>query len=1032
MPASHKESAFETRIEHDLIHHCGYTKLDPTGYDTELGLFPEQVMAFIRETQPTALEPIQKYHGAGTDKAVLHDLTKTLENEGSLSVLRHGFKCFGKRLRLAYFQPVHGMNPEAARLYGLNRLTVTRQLHYSDKTPTKSLDVVLSVNGLPVVTAELKNPLTGQTVEHAKTQYRTDRDPKELIFKFKQRSLVHFAVDPHQVYMATQLAGSSTYFLPFNRGHEQGAGNPPPRGDDYSTSYLWQEVWHKDSLLDILGRFMHLYLDEKRIPTATGVEVKRKEVMIFPRYHQLVVVRKLIEDARRNGPGKNYLIQHSAGSGKSNSIAWLAHRLANLHDDKDQKIFHSVIVITDRRVLDQQLQDTVYQFEHKQGVVEKIDKDTKQLVNALVSGTPIIICTIQKFPFIVEALEKLNKDLTDENEKLQLNFSGKRFAVIVDEAHSSTSGETATELKGILNKETIAKKAKEMAEADEDREDLSVNIYRKMAERGQQENLSFFAFTATPKHKTLGIFGVPGPDGKNEPFHLYSMRQAIEEGFILDVLKHYTTYQQYYGLIKKVEHDPHVRRKKGAKELTRFEKLHPDTIYQKIEIMVEHFRQNTRHRIGGKAKAMVVTDSRLGAVRYKQEFEKYIANAGYTDIKALVAFSGSVDDPDIKDKKYTEVGMNNGISEKALPDKFASDEYQILLVAEKYQTGFDQPLLHTMYVDKRLSGVQAVQTLSRLNRTCAGKEDTFVLDFVNTTEEIYKSFKPYYEVTVPGDNPEYNQLITLKSKLDGFRVYAEKDIEDLCRDYFSDTFKDTEHGHQKLYKHTANAVKNFQDLEKEQQDEFKHSLVAFRNLYSYMSQILPFSDVELEKFYTYSRFLLKQLPRRDDEKGEPVDREVSLKYYRIQKISEGSIILKEGETQPIKGPTDTGTGSNDDEKVKLSELIEILNQRFGTNFTQVDQLFIDQVEETAFNDEKLRMAAHANKEADFMAIFDKAVEGLFLDRMDENEKIVSRILNEDEFKSTIVGHLGYRLYTQIRKKTYPNLGAKASPKQPKS
>jgi type I restriction enzyme R subunit len=677
----HTEIKFEDAIEYSLLTTGGYEKAHPSTFDRDRALDPTLLLSFIQQTQPKLWEPIAAYHGVDAEKVVLDDLCRTLDSQGMLNVLRHGFKCFGKRLRVAYFAPASGMNPETKALYQANHLTVTRQLKYSTKNEN-SLDLVLSINGLPIVTAELKNPMSGQTVEHAKWQYQKDRDPKELLFQFKKRALVHFAVDPDLVYMTTRLAGTSTFFLPFNKGDHGGAGNPEnPEG--YRSAYLWEEVLQRDSLLDIFGRFMHLQVEEKKIATAKGIKTQIKETMIFPRYHQLDAVRKMIADARSKGPGHNYLVQHSAGSGKSNSIAWIAHRLASLHNDKDEKVFDSVVVITDRLVLDQQLQDTIYQFEHKQGVVQKIDEDSTQLAEALMQGTPIIITTLQKFPFVTQKVGDLPE---------------RRYAVIIDEAHSSQSGETATEMKGVLAAAGIKEKAKQEAE-EQGLDDAEEAILKTMLKRGHQPNISFFAFTATPKYKTLHVFNEPGPTGA-APFHLYTMRQAIEEGFIMDVLKHYTTYKAYYGLIKSIEDDPQVKKKKAAKALARFMSFHPHNLAQKTEVMVEHFRTHTRHKIGGRAKAMVVTSSRLHAVRYKQCFDKYIADNGYKDIRTLVAFSGTVEDPDIKGKSYTEVGMNEGIKERELPEKFASDDYQVLLVAEKYQTGFDQPLLHTMYVDK--------------------------------------------------------------------------------------------------------------------------------------------------------------------------------------------------------------------------------------------------------------------------------------------------------------------------------------------
>ena len=610
------EATFEAAIEHSLIADGGYTHGDPNNFDRERCLDPTVLIPFIKETQAAEWEYLTNIQKERTEETLLDDLYRALnsEHEGCLMVLRHGFKCFGKLFRVAYFAPASSMNPETKKLYEANRLTVTRQLRYSKKH-NKTLDLVLSLNGIPVATAELKNPMTGQTWRNAVHQYKNDRDQNDLIFRFKKRALVHFAVDPGEVYMTTRLSGGTTRFLPFNMGNGTGAGNPENPGG-YKTAYLWEQVLERDSFMDILARFVHLQVEEKRV----GGKKIRKEAMIFPRYHQLDVVRKMVLDAREAGTGNNYLVQHSAGSGKSNSIAWLAHRLASLHNDCDERVFDSVIVITDRRVLDQQLQSIIYQFEHKQGVVQKIDRDTKQLVLALATGVPIVISTLQKFSFIVEQIQKLHKnndssyDLLDEDGILP----ARNYAVIIDEAHSSQGGESATDLKGTLAASQIRDKAAEYA-AEHNLPDYEEEILRTMAERGHQSNISFFAFTATPKYRTLEVFGKPGADGMPEPFHLYSMRQAIEEGFILDVLKNYTTYKTYYRLIKSIEDDPEVDKKKAARALARFMSLHPHNIAQKTEVIVEHFRTFVCHRIGGRAKAMVVTSSRLHAVRYKQE-----------------------------------------------------------------------------------------------------------------------------------------------------------------------------------------------------------------------------------------------------------------------------------------------------------------------------------------------------------------------------------------------------------------------------
>jgi len=998
MPIDHRERAFEAAIEDCLLTRGGYRKADPESFDRERAIDPTVFIPFVKETQPEIWQALEKLHGTNTEAVILDDLTKALDAPtGSLAVIRHGFKCFGKLIRVAFFAPAHGMNPDTQRLCAANRLTLTRQLCYSTKNEN-CIDLVLSLNGIPLATAELKNPMTGQNFEHAKRQYMTDRDPRERILEFKRRTLVHFAVDPDEAYMTTKLDGTKTAFLPFNRGDGTGAGNPDNPGG-YKTAYLWEQVWQRNSWLDIIARFVHLQVEEK---TVAGKKY-RKETMIFPRYHQLVAVRALEADARRVGAGTNYLIQHSAGSGKSNSIAWLAHRLASLHNDRDERVFASVIVITDRRVLDRQLQDTIYQFDHKQGVVQKIDENSTQLAEALRGGTPIIITTLQKFPFVTEKVG----DLPD-----------RKYAVIVDEAHSSQSGESATELKGVLAAQSIKQKAKEEAEA-QGLADYEEEILKTIARRGRQPNISFFAFTATPKAKTLEVFGQRGVDDKPHPFHLYSMRQAIDEGFILDVLQNYTTYATYYRLVKSIEDDPKVVKSKAAKALARFMSLHPHNIAQKTEVMVEHFRTHTRHKIAGRAKAMVVTSSRLHAVRYKQAFDKYIAENHYTDIKTLVAFSGTVEDPDVKSVSYTEPDMNRDkdgkpIREKELPERFAGPEYSVLIVAEKYQTGYDQPLLHTMYVDKRLDGVQAVQTLSRLNRTCPGKEDTFVLDFVNKAEDILEAFKPYYEQTAVGEQAEPRQLYELQAKLEGEHVFHREEVEAFSRVFFKPKATQTPQDHAAMNACLDPAVGRFQALDEDAQDEFRALLGTFRNLYSFLSQIIPFQDTDLEKLYSFVRFLLSKLPPRSTGPRYQFDDEVTLKFYRLQKIHDGTIQLQAGDGGTVSGPTAVGTSKSTDTEVELSKLIDIINDRFGTDFAPADELFFNQIREEAVADETLRQAATANTMENFRFVFEKALEGLFIDRMEQNEDLFARYMNDPQFQKLVAEHLLRQVYNQIR------------------
>ncbi|MFO0962326.1 MAG: DEAD/DEAH box helicase family protein [Phycisphaerales bacterium] len=998
----HSEAAFETVIEHHLLGH-GYVAVSRDGFDRERAIFPSVVLDFIKDTQPKEWAKLEALHGPKTGEQILTDLCKWMDANGSLATLRHGFKCYGRTLFVAYFKAAHELNPELEERYAKTRVGLTRQLHYSTRSE-KSLDVTLSVNGIPIATLELKNAMTGQTVEHARRQYKQDRDPRETIFEFKKRTLVHFAVDTDTVLMTTRLAGSATHFLPFNKGDGGGAGNPAdPLGRSYRTAYLWEEVLARESLLDLLARFLHLQVDEKR--DDQGRKVKTEQ-MVFPRYHQLQAVRFLVASARAEGPGHNYLVEHSAGSGKSNTIAWLTHRLASLHDEGNRRIFDSVIVVTDRVVLDQQLQDNIYQFEHKRGVVQKIDESSRQLAEALEGGVPIIITTLQKFPFVSRQLLKMAEE---RGESGAGTLQTRRCAVVIDEAHSSQGGETATDLKEVLGGEALREQAQKRA-AEEGREDLE-ELFRSMAKRGRQANLSFFAFTATPKHKTLAVFGRSGT-----PAHRYTMRQAIEEGFILDVLRSYTTYATYFRLLKSCEDDPNVERKKAARALARFLRLHPHNIAQKTEVMVEHFHAVTRHKIGGRAKAMVVTGSRLEAVRYKQSFDKYIKDKGYP-IKSLVAFSGAVQDDRVPGVSYTEEAMNDGLRQTELPERFASPDYQVLLVAEKYQTGFDQPLLHTMYVDKRLAGIQAVQTLSRLNRIHPLKEDTFVLDFVNERDEIREAFKTYYEGAEIGAEVDPARLYAIKGELDAEGIYLADEVSRFCDVYFKPKQKQSLLDHQSMNAALDPAVSRFRSRAEERREEaelWRGKLQAFQNLYGFLSQVIPYQDSDLERQYVFVRHLLAKLPHRTSGAAYQFDDEVKLEYYRLQKISEGSIALNDGDARKLDGPSEVGSGAVREHPVPLSQLIDVVNERFGTDFNQADQLFFDQVVEAAMSDDELRQVAVVNSGDKFALLFRNVLERLFAERMDQNEEIFVRFMNDAPFQKLVTGWMADEAYRRFR------------------
>ncbi|KVL61891.1 type I restriction endonuclease subunit R [Burkholderia cepacia] len=1001
-PARHSEAAFETALEHHLLAH-NYVTVPRDGFDRERAIFPAVVLDFIKATQPKEWAKLEALHGPNTGQQILTDLCKWMDANGSLATLRHGFKCYGRTLQVAFFKAAHELNPELEERYEQNCLGLTRQLRFSNRSE-KSLDVTVSVNGIPIATLELKNAMTGQTVENARRQYKEDRDPREPIFEFKKRTLVHFAVDTDAVLMTTRLAGNATHFLPFNKGDGGGAGNPAdPQGRGYRTAYLWEEVLERESMLDLLARFLHLQIDEKR--DEQGRKVKTEQ-MVFPRYHQLRAVRLLTDAARKEGPGHNYLIEHSAGSGKSNTIAWLTHRLASLHDENNKRVFDSVIVVTDRVILDQQLQDNIYQFEHKRGVVQKIDENSRQLAEALESAVPVIITTLQKFPFVSRQLLKMAEE---RGERGSGTLETRCCAVVIDEAHSSQSGETATDLKEVLGGEALRKEAQKLA-AEEGREDLE-ELFRSMAKRGAQANLSFFAFTATPKHKTLAVFGQNGM-----PAHRYTMRQAIEEGFILDVLKNYTTYVTYYRLLKACDDDPNVERKKAARALARFFKLHPHNIAQKTEVMVEHFNAVTRHKVGGRAKAMVVTGSRLEAVRYKQSFDAYIKRKGYL-IKSLVAFSGTVPDDKLPDVSYTEESINDGVREKELPERFASQEYQVLLVAEKYQTGFDQPLLHTMYVDKRLAGIQAVQTLSRLNRIHPLKEDTFVLDFVNSRDEIRDAFKTYYEGAEISDEVDPSRLYAIKGELDAAGIYFSEEVSRFCDVYFKPKQKQNALDHQAMNAALDPAVSRFKTRSDKGADEaelWRGKLQAFLNLYGFLSQVIPYQDSDLERLYVYLRHLATKLPKHANGADYRFDNEVKLEYYRLQKISEGSIALKNGEGRKLDGPAEVGSGILREPSVPLSQLIDVVNERFATDFNQADQLFFDQIIEAAMGDDTLRHAAVVNPEDKFRLLFENLLQTLFVERMDQNEEIFVRYMNDPSFRQVVSSRMSSEAYARFR------------------
>ena len=989
------ERGFEDAITGSLVETGGYRVCKwgthaewVMDFDRVQGLDRAELFAFIVETQPTAWERLVAVHGgeAGARTQFADRLAKQLDERGTVDVLRHGVNDHGIEVRLAFFKPAHGLTPELTDRYLANRLTVTRQLPY-DAAATKTLDLCLFVNGIPVATAELKNPLTHRTVEHAKAQYRNDRDPANVTLN--RRALVHFAVDPDNVEMTTRLAGPQTRFLPFNRGNAGGRGNPPDLSG-HRTRYLWEEVWSRDAWLDILGRFVHV---EPASAGATTAAKLRLGSTIFPRYHQWDAVRRLEAAARADGSGHAYLIQHSAGSGKSNTIAWLAHRLMSLHGADDAPVFEKVVVITDRVILDRQLQETIYQFEHASGVVARIDQDAAQLAEALAGQrSRIVITTLQKFPFVLDKVAGLGQ---------------RRYAVIVDEAHSSQTGEAAKDLKaalGVTSAEAQLALAEDSAAA-EAAEDAQDALAASVAARGRQPNLSFFAFTATPKARTLELFGRKGDAGTYAPFHLYSMRQAIEEGFILDVLASYTTYGVYWKVGKAVADDPEYETRQAKRSIARFVSLHPHNLAQKAEIAVEHFRAHTRHKIGSRAKAMVVTSSRLHAVRYKRAIDAYIGERGYADTKALVAFSGTVSDDGID---YTESQMN-AFPESQTATRFATPEFGVLIVAEKFQTGYDQPLLHTMFVDKTLVGLAAVQTLSRLNRIHPDKTDTFVLDFRNEAEAITDAFRPWYEATVaiPTDP---NLLHDLADRLLGLRVLDHAEARAVAAVIADRTREVSDHG--LVYALLAPAVERYRAKGEPQQAEARDVLDQYVRAYSFLSQVVDFGDVGLEAIYLASRALLTLLP---SEGGGRLDlgAEIQLTHLRIEQTSEGSITPDKGvgELKAIY----SGSGPEaEEQREHLSKIVDVLNERFGTVLGSADQLFFDQMEASWLADEQLVDQARANPLDNFRLVFADKFISTMVGRMDDNEDLFKRVLDDREFQAAVMEHYLRRVFEQAR------------------
>ncbi|MBC7764406.1 type I restriction endonuclease subunit R [Microbacteriaceae bacterium] len=985
-----KETNFEQYITNYLVDHNGFLlrgadesrrPVKDKDYDRSTAFDIELLGQFIQSTQPNEWTRLHEIYG---DQA-LENFTKRLDQEltqiGVLEVLRQGVTDRGVHIDLMYRKPNSGYNPEAETLYSANLFSVMRQVYFSPRDE-RSVDTVLFINGLPVITLELKNQLTGQNVEHAKHQYKIDRAPSDKLFGFK-RALVHFALDNNLAFMTTKIDGMKTYFLPFNRGHNNGKGNPPVDGK-FATHYLWEDVFVKDSLAELITRFMHVTVEKKKDPKSG--RVTKKETLLFPRYHQREVVRELIADAREHGAGKNYLIQHSAGSGKSNSIAWTAHNLSDLHDANDRKVFDKIIIITDRRVLDKQLRDTVSQFEQQRDVVKGVTRSS-ELREALQDKTKIIVTTLQKFPVIVEDMSQL---------------SGNTFAVIVDEAHSSQSGESTKALKQTLSK---LDDAESQDEANREVDPETQFALDAQAARGRLPHVSFFAFTATPKEKTLELFGQQDGEGKYHPFSLYSMKQAVEEGFILDVLQNYTTHKMYFELAQKAkELDPEFEKKKAYRLAISYADLHEHGIEKKAELMVEHFRSQIERLIEGKAKAMIVTKSRLHAVRYYLAIRDYLARQGYPE-KAIVAFSGTVVDASRGGIEYTEANLN-GFSETETVEKFDSDEFKFLIVANKYQTGFDQPKLAAMYVDKKLGGVATVQTLSRLNRTMGkAKDGVFVLDFVNAAEDIQKDFQPYYTSTILSESTDPNILYDLKRDISGAGVFGELEVQR----HYQLLLSNDQTNQAVVAGLIDEAVQNYETLDDDDKEAFRDKIVDFVRKYAFIAQLFDLSDPYLEQFYEYTRNLAKKLPKVKDPLPTELLDYIDLSSIAISKGKKNAIGLvdAEGELEPMS--SNSRGAKPIDEMERLSLIVKGINEQFGLpeGMEKDGMLLISRIRER--NDVKKAISNNPKGAAreHFNEVMQEELMKMFSERADFYKK-----LDEDvALKETIAEKIFEEMYT---------------------